>query len=78
MDVSGAVEQNIDGSNAGGKREDSVGRADIERLQFPRQSIEFPGVKIGRNNAAALTGKSDGGGAADTGSSRGDECGLSL
>lgn len=78
MHVSGAVEEDVDGSDASCERADSVRGAHIERLQFARQSFEFRGVEIGRNDAAALACKSCGSGAADTGSSRGDECSLPL
>ena len=78
MDVTGAVEEDVDGSDASCERANGVGGADIERLQFARQAFEFRRVEIGRNDAAALACKSSGSGATDTGSSRGDECSLPL
>ena len=78
MDVSGAVEEDVDRSDSSRERADGVRGADVERQQIPRQSFELRGVEIGCNDAAALACKSDGSGAADTGAGRGDECGLPL
>ena len=78
MDVSGAVEEDIDGSDASCERANGVCGADIERLQFARQSFEFRGVEIGRNDAATFARKGYGGGTADPGSGRGDQRSLPL
>lgn len=78
MHVSGAVEENVDGADAVRQRPNGVRGADIERVQFAGQSFELRGIQIRRDDAAALAGKSDSGGAANTSPGRRDECGLSL
>src|ERR1700722_13603747 len=66
MDKSGTVEEDVDGPDASCEGANGVGGADIERLQFARQSFEFRGVEVSRNDAAALACKRCGSGAADT------------
>ena len=78
MDISGAVEEDIDWPDASRQCSDDVRRADIERVQFAGQSFKLRHIEIRRDNAAALAGKSDSGGAANTGPGRRNECGFPL